>query len=188
MQGNVLTHTGLRKVVNMRIYRVVTVAVFIMSLVLLCFNIGCSGNGSNANGDGDGNGIPTITGEIVCILTYTTTMVPDPVSGIPLPETRLESYTPAIEDEDGNVFLLSAPGMHIHYEYDGMFLGEAITTIAGYTYTDYAPFNDENRYVGGKTRQISHTGIQVAVTGTIDTVTGYISGDMINVETIEELP
>ena len=171
----------------MRIYRVITVAVFIMSLVLVCFSIGCSGNGSNANGDGNGNGSPTITGEIVGILTYTTTMEPDPVSGIPIPKTTLESYYPAIEDEEGNLFLLSAPGMHIRYEYDGMSLSEAITTIAGYTYTDYAPFNDESRYVDGKDRQISHTGIQVAVTGTIDAVTGYISGDMINVETIEEL-
>ena len=175
----------------MKIHKVIIVVSAIMLLALISFNIGCPGNGSNDNGDGNGNGKvngdSTVTGEIVAILTYATTMDTDPVSGMPIPRTTLESYTPAIEDEEGNLFLLSAPGMHIDFEYDGMSLSEAITTMVGYTYTDYAPFNDESKYIDGKDRQISHTDIQVAVTGTIDTVTGYISGDMINVETIEEL-
>jgi hypothetical protein len=172
----------------MRIYKVIFVMALVVSLVFTSLIVGCSGSGSNGNGDGNGktNDDSTTTGEIIGILTYTTTMDTDPVSGIPIPRTTLESYTPALEDEEGNLFLLSAPDLQIDYEYDGMSLSEATTTIADYTYTDHSPFYDESRYLDGKDRQISHTDIYVIVTGTIDTVTGYISGEMINVTSIEE--
>jgi hypothetical protein len=172
----------------MSILKAILVAFSVISLVLAFSIVGCSGNESNGNGEGNSeiNGDSTITGEIIGILTYTTTMDTDPVSGIPIPRTTLERYTPAVEDEDENIFLLSASDLHIDFEYTGMSLNEATTTIADYTYTDHSPFNDESKYLDGKDRQISHTGIYVIVTGTIDTVTGYISGKMIDVTKIEE--
>ena len=182
----------------MRIYRVVTITFFIMSLVLSCFIIGCSDNGSTGNGDGDGNGngngngTPTISGELVGMLTYTTTWVNDPLTGTPYPRQTLSGFVPLIEDKDGKLFLLSAV-TNSHFEYDGMSLSEIEINISGDTYIDYLPFNKESREVGGVTVQISHTGIRVAVTGTVNTVPDYptvvglLSGDMIDVETIEEL-
>ena len=91
-------------------------------------------------------------------------------------------------NEDGHIYFLTASGMESNFEYSGSgFLSEVTTTIAGYIYTDYTPFDDEIREVGGKTRVISHTGIQVAVTGTFETLTGYyMSGESIRIETIEE--
>ena len=164
-------------------------------LLLTWLCVGCSGNGTNGDGngtDGDGNGNGTvngdsaIVGEIIGILTYETTWDYIPPNNTPVPRTTLQSYDAAIEDEDGKLFLLSAPDMSSDFEYDGMFLSRVTTTVAGYTYADEAPFNDESRTVGGKSRVISHTDIRVSVTGDIDTVTGYISGDAIEVATIKE--
>jgi hypothetical protein len=172
----------------MRIHRAIAVSVFIMSLALLCFSIGCSGNGTDGDGNGDGevNGDSAIVGEIIGILTYVTTYDYNPPDYTPVPRTTLEDYSAAIEDKDGNILLLSAPDMSSDFEYDGMSLSRVTTTVAGYTYADEEPFNDESRVVGGESRVISHTGIRVSVTGDMDTVSGYISGDAIEVATIEE--
>ena len=57
---------------------------------------------------------------------------------------------------------------------------ELITTIAGYTYADTLS-NYETRDVGEQTRRVYHTGIQVAVTGIVDTATeGSFPGDWID--------
>ena len=155
---------------------VVVLAVLVLGLVA-----GCAQSAST-----DETGDSAIVGEIIGILTYGTTVDYMPPNNTPVPRTTLEDYSAAIEDKDGNILLLSAPGMSSDFEYDGMFLSRVTTTVAGYTYADEASFNDESRVVGGKSRVISHTGIRVSVTGDIDTVTGYLSGDMIEVATIEE--
>jgi len=132
--------------------------------------------------DGDGNEAPTITGEIIGFRTL--------VSELPTGTTSYKYYTPFIEDGDGNIFMLFAEGMSIDYEYDGMSMSGATIEIAGFTYSDTLS-NCENINMGGITRRISHTGIQAAITGIIDTVTsGYMEfeGDRIHVETIDELP
>jgi len=156
-----------------------------MSLVLSCFIIGCSDNESTDNGDG--NATPTASGEILGILIYTTNYVPDPVSGAPSAQSILSDVTPAIEDNNGNIYILSAEGRETHFEYDGLSVSEANITIVDYTYT-VDPSNYEWRDVGGQNRKISHTGIQVAVEGTISTVTeGSLPGDWIDIEAIEEI-
>ena len=168
--------------------RILVSGALVMMLFLTCLSIGCSGNGTDGDGSGDGelNGDSAIVGEIVGILTYTTTWDYMPPNNTPVPRTTLDNYHAAIEDEDGKLYLLSAPGMYSDFEYDGGSLSVVTTTVAGYTYTDEAPFNDESRDVDGQSRVISHTGIFVSVTGNVDTVTGYISGDAIEVTTIAE--
>ena len=156
-------------------------SVIILAVLVLGLLAGCAQSANT-----DENGDSAIVGEIVGILTYGTTWDYMPPNNTPVPRTMLESYDAGMEDKDGKLFLLSAPDMSSDFEYDGMFLSEVTTTVAGYTYTDQAPFNDESRTVGGKSRVISHTGIRVSVTGDIDTVTGYFTGDMIEVATIEE--
>ena len=164
----------------MRIFKIFIVALFIMSLSLSCFFTGCSDNGITDNGDGNGNGTPTVTGEIIGFRTYTIDLSTGRAS--------YENYTPAIEDEDGNIFMLFEVGMSINYIYDGMSMSGANVEIAGYAYSDTLS-DCENRNVGGKTRRISYTGREVAVTGTIETVTSQsFDGDMIDVEKIEDLP
>jgi len=150
--------------------------------------VGCSGNGTDGDGNGNGelNGDSAVVGEIVGILTYGTTWDYMPPNNTPVPRTTLDDYSAAIEDEDGKLYLLSAPGMYSDFEYDGGSLSRVTTTVAGYTYSDEAPFADESRDVDGNSRVISHTGIIVSVTGTVDTTAGYISGDSIEVVTIEE--
>lgn len=176
----------------MRIFRVVAVTVSIMFLILSCITIGCSENGNPADGDGNddgnGDGTSTASGEILGVFIYTTNYVPDPVTGQPSAQYTLTDVTPAIEDEDGNIFILAAVGRETHFEYDGMSPSEATINIAGYTYTVVLS-SYEWRDVGEQKRKVSYTGIQVAVTGTIYTETeGYLSGEWIDVETIEELP
>lgn len=184
MSRELLTHTDFRMTAHMRIYRTVIVAFVIISLVISCLIIGCSNNKNTDNG----NGTPTISGELVGMLKYTTEWVEDPGTGTPYPRQTFSGFTPLIEDKSGNLYLLSA-AVNSHFEYDGGALSEIIITIAGYTYTHYAPFDYEYRDVGVGEKQISYTGIQVTVTGTIDSVsTDSFSGDEINVDTIEELP
>gem|GEM_PF-4736903 len=164
---------------------------FLVVFVLLLLGLvaGCTPSASTENGDPtstDDKGDSAIVGEIIGILTYGTTWTYMPPNNTPVPRTTLDSYDAAIEDKDGNIFLLSAPGMVSNFEYDGASLIRVTTAVAGYTYTDQAPFNDESRDVSGKSRVISHTGIHVSVTGETTTFSGYISGDAIEVAAIEE--
>jgi len=158
-------------------------------LLLLGLAAGCTPSASTENGNStstDDKGNSAIVGEIIGILTYETTWTYMPPNNTPVPTTTLDNYQTAIEDKDGNIFLLSAPDMVSNFEYDGMSLSAVTTTVAGYTYTDQAPFNDESRDVSGKSRVISHTGIHVSVTGETTTFSGYISGDAIEVASIQE--
>jgi hypothetical protein len=169
-------------------YRIVIATALMVMLLLTWPCIGCSGNGTDGEGNGSGqmNGDSAIVGEIIGILTYETTYDYMPPNNTPVPRTTLQSYDAAIEDEDGNILQLFAPDLSSDFQYDGMSLSRVTSTVAGYVYTDDAPFNDESRVVGGKSRVISHTGILVSVTGSVSAVTGYISGDAIEVVTIEE--
>jgi hypothetical protein len=130
---------------------VVVVAALVLGLVA-----GCA-QSANTGESGDS----AIVGEIVGILTYGTTWDYMPPNNTPVPRTTLESYHAAMEDEDGKLFLLTAPDMSSDFEYDGMFLSGVTTTVAGYTYTDQAPFNDESRVVGGKSRDHQPNSAQV---------------------------
>jgi len=171
-----------------RTYRIVMPIALAMVMFLACLCGGCSESGTDGNGNGNGelNGDSGIVGEIVGILTYTTSWDYMPPNNTPVPRTTLDDYHAALEDEDGRLYLLSSPGMYSDFEYDGGSLSAVTTTVAGYTYTDEAPFNDESRDVDGQSRVISHTGITVSVKGYVDTVTGYISGDAVEVDTITE--
>lgn len=185
----------------MRIFRNVIVALFVVSLVLSSFLVACTDNGSTDNGDGNGNTTvngntdnengdedetPITNGEIVGMWKYTTTWVTDPGTGTPYSTQTFSGFTPLIEDGEGKLFLLSAP-LNSHFEYDGGALAEVTITIAGYTYSHYAPFDYEYIDMGVGEKQITYTGIQVTVTGAINTVaTDSFIGDEIHVETIEE--
>jgi hypothetical protein len=187
----------------MKNYKVFVISFFIMLLVMPNFIIACSENGNVDNGGGieyttgnvdagnektKGAETPVIHGEIIGILTYEMVTKYGPVDNLPYYLTELGDYSLGIEDEDGHIYFLTATGVESSFEYSGSGpLSEVTTTIAGYIYTDNTPFDDEVREVGGKTRVISHTGIQAAVTGTFETLTGYyMSGESIRIETIEE--
>jgi len=131
------------------------------------------------------SGEVAITGELVAIFTYLTTFQPPDFITT---TTTIVAYKAAIEDDSGNLMLLFSPDTRMQRVYgNGL---ELILTVAGYTYTHSWPFMDEPLpSCRGARVYLSRSGKRITVTGVVEAFTGCpIEGDMIRVETIEEVP